>query len=251
MQALQSHALWATTAAHSAHNWGLYVSLAWLPSFFTASYDMDLSQSSLYRHHISIHRSSIDASTHARAHTHTNTCTHARTHVGTLAHNISYDMDLNHFYGCSVLPYVSGAVASAGAGSAPLLSLLLARALRPSLARTRFQFPLPPFPLPSRSRALHPCLLSHRSAPLTLPTALFPRGDPLFRVYSFRCSMCPARSGASQVRHLYTAAYSCCCCLLVLLLLTRVAAAYSCYCSSLAPYGSGGPLTKCFNAALP
>ena len=51
-------------AAHSAHNWGLYVSLAWLPTFFSASYDMDLSESALY----------------------------------------------------SVLPYVSGALASAGAG---------------------------------------------------------------------------------------------------------------------------------------
>ena len=54
-----------TSAAHSAHNWGLYVSLAWLPTFFSASYDMDLSQSAFY----------------------------------------------------SVLPYVSGAIASAGAGS--------------------------------------------------------------------------------------------------------------------------------------
>jgi len=43
-----SRALWATAAAHSAHNWGLYVSLAWLPTFFSQFYYMDLSKSSFY-----------------------------------------------------------------------------------------------------------------------------------------------------------------------------------------------------------
>ncbi len=38
-QARASRALWAAAAAHSANNWGLYVSLAWLPTFFSqASY---------------------------------------------------------------------------------------------------------------------------------------------------------------------------------------------------------------------
>jgi ACS family sodium-dependent inorganic phosphate cotransporter len=39
---LSSKGLWAATVAHSANNWGLYVSLAWLPTYFTQQYGMDL-----------------------------------------------------------------------------------------------------------------------------------------------------------------------------------------------------------------
>lgn len=47
-EALESKALWAAAAAHSSNNWGLYVSLAWLPTFFVQSYNMDLGQSAMY-----------------------------------------------------------------------------------------------------------------------------------------------------------------------------------------------------------
>jgi MFS transporter, ACS family, solute carrier family 17 (sodium-dependent inorganic phosphate cotransporter), other len=47
-EALGSKAVWAAAAAHSASNWGLYVSLAWLPTFFVQSYNMDLGQSAMY-----------------------------------------------------------------------------------------------------------------------------------------------------------------------------------------------------------
>eukprot|EP00283_Hemiselmis_rufescens_P004826 CAMPEP_0173429042 /NCGR_PEP_ID=MMETSP1357-20121228/7861_1 /TAXON_ID=77926 /ORGANISM="Hemiselmis rufescens, Strain PCC563" /LENGTH=418 /DNA_ID=CAMNT_0014393163 /DNA_START=86 /DNA_END=1338 /DNA_ORIENTATION=- len=40
--------LWAATAAHAANNWGLYVSLAWLPTYFNSVYGLDLAQSSFY-----------------------------------------------------------------------------------------------------------------------------------------------------------------------------------------------------------
>jgi nitrate/nitrite transporter NarK len=43
-----SRALWAATAAHSANNWGLYVSLAWLPTYFSSQYGLDLASSSFY-----------------------------------------------------------------------------------------------------------------------------------------------------------------------------------------------------------
>lgn len=39
---VSSQGLWAATIAHAANNWGLYVSLAWLPTFFTQQYGMDL-----------------------------------------------------------------------------------------------------------------------------------------------------------------------------------------------------------------
>lgn len=44
----RSKALWAATAAHSSNNWGLYVSLAWLPTFFSSQYSLDLASSSYY-----------------------------------------------------------------------------------------------------------------------------------------------------------------------------------------------------------
>jgi len=47
-QVRTSKSLWSTAAAHAANNWGLYVALAWLPSFFSQNYHMDLSKSSLY-----------------------------------------------------------------------------------------------------------------------------------------------------------------------------------------------------------
>jgi ACS family sodium-dependent inorganic phosphate cotransporter len=43
---VRSKELWAVTAAHMAHNYGLYVALAWLPSYFASEYHMDLSHSS-------------------------------------------------------------------------------------------------------------------------------------------------------------------------------------------------------------
>ncbi|CAM9754731.1 unnamed protein product [Chrysoparadoxa australica] len=36
----------ATTAAHMAHNWGLYVMIAWLPSYFNQEFHLSLAQSS-------------------------------------------------------------------------------------------------------------------------------------------------------------------------------------------------------------
>ena len=47
-EARDSQSVWATAAAHCANNWGLYVSLAWLPSFFSQNYGMDLGKSSFY-----------------------------------------------------------------------------------------------------------------------------------------------------------------------------------------------------------
>jgi MFS transporter, ACS family, solute carrier family 17 (sodium-dependent inorganic phosphate cotransporter), other len=38
--------IWSIAAAHMAHNWGLYVMLAWLPTYFSEEYHFSLSQSS-------------------------------------------------------------------------------------------------------------------------------------------------------------------------------------------------------------
>ncbi|GAB5036511.1 anion transporter chloroplastic-like [Nannochloropsis oceanica] len=43
---VRSPALWAVTFAHMAHNYGLYVLLAWLPTYFSQTYQLDLGQSS-------------------------------------------------------------------------------------------------------------------------------------------------------------------------------------------------------------
>jgi len=45
---LLNRPVWAATAAHAANNWGLYTTLAWLPSFFVQKYGFDLSTSALY-----------------------------------------------------------------------------------------------------------------------------------------------------------------------------------------------------------
>jgi MFS transporter, ACS family, solute carrier family 17 (sodium-dependent inorganic phosphate cotransporter), other len=43
---VRSKELWAVTAAHMAHNYGLYVLLAWLPTYFSSVYHLSLANSS-------------------------------------------------------------------------------------------------------------------------------------------------------------------------------------------------------------